>query len=118
MDEGSFGNEDDRHDELAESDRERSVIEMMNGPARAGKRGRATVLWLALAFVAALFSLTTWVMFANGVNWLALLSLVILGYILIALAGMLRYKGQDPMAQFDSELPVKRRRGMRKKRER
>lgn len=93
--------------------RERSVIEMMNGPARPGNRTRSTVLWLAVAFVATLFSLTTWVMFVNGLNWLALVSLVILGFILVALGGMLRYKGQDPMAQFDSQIPARRRRHRR-----
>lgn len=99
-----------------ETDRDRTVVEMMKGPARSGKRTRTTVLWLALAFVAALFSLTTWVMFINGVNWLALLSLVMLGYIMIALVGMLRYKGQDPMAQFDTQLPAGRRRRKREQR--
>lgn len=86
----------DRADEL-----EPSVIELMNGPARPSERSKQTVLWLCFAFVCALITLTFVVMTFYGVTPLSIISLVVLGFVAVAMLGALRYKGEDPMAQFD-----------------
>ncbi|MGB0873581.1 MAG: hypothetical protein ACPGWS_04455 [Solirubrobacterales bacterium] len=80
---------------------EPSVIELMNGPPRPSERSKQTVLWLCFAFVCALIALTFMVMTFYGVTPLSIISLVILGFLAAAMIGALRYKGEDPMAQFD-----------------
>lgn len=86
-------------DKVAE--REPSVIELMNGPHRPSKRSQNTILWVCLAFVSALFAMTFGVMTFYGVTILGLFTLVALGFVIAAMVGALRYKGEDPMAQFD-----------------
>lgn len=98
--------DDDRSlEELLEAERveerEPTVIELMNGPHRPSERSKQTVLWISLAFVAALFALTFGVMTFYGVSFIGLFSLVGLGFVAAAMIGAIRYKGEDPMAQFD-----------------
>lgn len=97
--------EDHPLEELLEAEkveeREPTVIEMMNGPRRPSKRSQNTILWVCLAFVSALFAMTFGVMTFYGVTFLGLITLVALGFVIAAMVGALRYKGEDPMAQFD-----------------
>lgn len=96
---------DDRARELDEtervSEREPSVIELMNGPARPTARRRNTVLWIALAFATMLLAMTFAVIALYGLDFLTLITIVVLGFTVAAMIGALRYKGEDPMAQFD-----------------
>lgn len=97
--------EDSKLEDLLEADkleeREPTVIELMNGPERPSDRAQHTVLWICLAFVSALFAMTFGVMTFYGITLLGLFTLVALGFIITAMIGALRYKGEDPMAQFD-----------------
>lgn len=93
-------------------ERELTVIEMMNGPARPDEQLRKTVLWLALAFASMLLALTFGVVAINGVHVLELVSILVLGALVLGMIGALRHKGVDPMAQFDPP-PADRRRGRR-----
>lgn len=97
--------EDRSLEELLEAERveerEPTVIELMNGPHRPSERSKQTVLWISLAFVGALFALTFGVMTFYGVSIIGLFTLVGLGFVAAAMIGAIRYKGEDPMAQFD-----------------
>lgn len=97
--------EDRSLEELLEAERveerEPTVIELMNGPRRPSDRSKQTVLWISLAFVAALFAMTFGVMTFYGVSFIGLFTLVGLGFVAAAMIGAIRYKGEDPMAQFD-----------------
>lgn len=97
--------EDRKLEDLLEADkvaeREPTVIELMNGPERPSDRAQHTVLWICLAFVSALFAMTFGVMTFYGISILGLFTLVALGFVITAMVGALRYKGEDPMAQFD-----------------
>jgi hypothetical protein len=66
------------------------------------------VLWLCLAFVTAMLAMTVAVISISGLDLLTLMSVVILGFIDAAMIGALRYKGEDPMAQFDADRPPPR----------
>ena len=96
---------DDRAREREEEDRveerELTVIELMNGPARPSARRRNAVLWVGLAFSSVLFVLTLAVIGLYGLDILTLMTIVPLGFLVAAMIGALRYKGEDPMAQFD-----------------
>lgn len=83
------------------SEREQSVIEMMNGPERPTERRRNTVLWICLAFATALLAMTVAVISIYGLDILTLFTAIALGFMVAAMIGALRYKGVDPMAQFD-----------------
>lgn len=99
----------DTHDDLAReldeaaraNEREPSVIELMNGPARPTARKRNAVLWIALAFATMMLAMTFAVIALYGLDILTLTTIVILGFTVAAMIGALRYKGEDPMAQFD-----------------
>lgn len=97
--------EDHPLEELLEAEkveeREPTVIELMNGPPRPSKRSQNTILWVCLAFVSALFAMTFGVMTFYGISILGIFTLVALGFVITAMIGALRYKGEDPMAQFD-----------------
>ncbi|MBI4898359.1 MAG: hypothetical protein HY827_08325 [Actinobacteria bacterium] len=95
-------------------DRELTVIEMMDGPGRPTDRTRSTVLWIALAFASMLMSLTLGVIYASGLDVLELIVVVMLGAVIFVLIGALRYRGVDPMAQFEPQ-PIPDRRSRRKK---
>lgn len=82
-------------------DREPTVIELMNGPGRPSARSQQTVLWISLAFVGGLIAMTFGVMTFYGINAIAVFTLVGLLFVAAAMIGALRYKGEDPMAQFD-----------------
>ncbi len=96
---------DDRAREREEADRveerELTVIELMNGPARPTERRRRTVIWIGLAFSSVLFVLTLAVIGLYGLDILTLMTIVPLGFLVAAMIGALRYKGEDPMARFD-----------------
>lgn len=96
---------DDRAREREEEDRveerELSVIELMNGPARPSARRRRAVIWVGLAFSSVMFVLTLAVIGLYGLDILTLMTIVPLGFLVAAMVGALRYKGEDPMAQFD-----------------
>lgn len=95
----------DRSRELDEADRlgdrEPTVIELMNGPARPDARRRRTILWVGLAFATLMLALTFAVIASSGLDLLTLISAAILAILVAAMIGALRYKGEDPMAQFD-----------------
>jgi hypothetical protein len=91
----------EREEEERVEEREPSVIELMNGPARPTPRRRRTVLWISLAFASLLFVMTLFVISAFGLDFLTLFTLIVLGFVVAAMLGALRYKGEDPMAQFD-----------------
>jgi uncharacterized membrane protein len=105
---------DDRAREREEEDRveerEPTVIELMNGPERASPRRRQTVLWIALAFASVMFIMTLAVIGIYGLDILTLFTIVPVGFLVVAMIGALRYKGEDPMAQFDppDRVPPKR----------
>lgn len=96
---------DDRAREREEEDRveerEATVIELMNGPERPSPRRRRTVLWISLAFASVLFMMTVAVIALYGLDILTLFTIIPLGFVVAAMIGALRYKGEDPMAQFD-----------------
>lgn len=110
---------DDRAREREEEDRveerELTVIELMNGPERPSPRRRRTVLWFALAFVSVLFVMTLSVIGLYGLDLLTLITIVPLAFFVAAMIGALRYKGEDPMAQFDPPDRVPQRRFWRRK---
>ncbi len=83
------------------ADREPTVIELMNGPKRPDARQRKTVQWIGLAFSTMLLALTCAVVYLYGLDVLTLVSLVVLGFLVAAMIGTLRYKGEDPMQQFE-----------------
>ena len=91
-------------------DREPTVMELMNAPDRPSDNARKTVLWISLAFAGALFAMTFGVVTFYGLDFLTLVTLVILGFVIAAMIGALRYKGEDPMAQFDPPPRPKSRR--------
>lgn len=99
----------DRIDELAReldegaraADREPTVIELMNGPKRQSERNRRAVQWVGLAFSTMMLALTCGVIYLYGLDVLTLMSAVMLGFLVIAMIGTLRYKGEDPMEQFE-----------------
>lgn len=91
----------EREEEVRVEEREQSVIELMNGPERPSPRRRQAVLWVALAFASVIFVMTLAVIGLYGLDWLTLFTIVPVGFIVAAMVGALRYKGEDPMAQFD-----------------
>jgi xanthine/uracil permease len=102
---------DERDEASREDEREPSVIELMNGPNRPSSDRQRTIVWICTAFISLLFVMTLSVIARNGLDILTIFTLVILGFILAALIGMLRYKGSDVMAQFDPpDRPAKKRR--------
>lgn len=84
-----------------EEERELTALEMMNAPARPSASRRRTVLWISLAFATMMLALTFAVIALYGLDILTLFSVVILGFLVAAMLGAVRYKGEDPMAQFD-----------------
>jgi hypothetical protein len=101
--------------EDAEAERELTAMEMMGAPNRPSDSARKTVLWLSLAFAMLLFALTVGVMTIYGLDVLTLFTVAILGFVIAAMVGALRYKGEDPMAQFDPPERPKRHFWRRKK---
>jgi len=95
-------------------DRELTAMEMMGAPKRASESTKRTVLWFSLAFAMLMMSLTVGVMTTSGVDLLTLFTAVALGFVIAAMIGALRYKGEDPMAQFDPPERPKRRKRRRK----
>lgn len=91
----------EREEEERVEERELTVIELMNGPARPSPRRQRTVIWVGLAFSSVLFVLTLAVIGLYGLDFLTLITIVPLGFLVAAMIGALRYKGEDPMAQFD-----------------
>lgn len=89
---------------------EPSVIELMNGPKRPSEQRRKTVLWVGLAFASSMVLVTVYVIGTNGLNFLALITLALLLMLAAAMIGALRYKGVDPIAQFDAEQASRRTR--------
>lgn len=87
--------------EPGEQERELTALEMMNAPARPTESRRRTVLWICLAFATMLLALTFAVIALYGLDLLTLFSVVVLGFLVAAMLGAVRYKGEDPMAQFD-----------------
>lgn len=73
----------------------------MGGPGRPSDGLKKTILWLCAAIVTGLVALTLWVSLYRGFDFLSVLSLLILGVILAALFGAIRYKGEDPLAHLD-----------------
>jgi hypothetical protein len=102
-------------DEAPAQERELTAMEMMGAPNRPSDQARKTVLWMSLAFASVLFAMTIAVITLYGLDILTLFTAVILGFVLAAMIGALRYKGEDPMAQFDPPPRPKRRFGRRKK---
>lgn len=97
----------ERDEEERVADREQTVIEMMHGPRRPSAARRKAVLWIGLAFTAFMFFMTAVVIGGNGLNLLSLMTLAMLAMIAAAMIGALRYKGEDPMEQFDPpEVPA------------
>jgi Flp pilus assembly protein TadB len=91
----------EHEEEVRVEERQQSVIEMMNGPERPSPRRRQTVLWIALAFASVFFFMTVAVIGLYGLDILTLFTLLAVGFLVAAMIGALRYKGEDPMAQFD-----------------
>jgi len=83
------------------ADHEQSVIELMNGPQRPSAERRSTVLWIGLVFATAMLVMTCAVIAFYGLDFLTLLTAAMLVMVAAAMIGALRYKGEDPMAQFD-----------------
>jgi hypothetical protein len=95
-------------------EREETVIELMNGPSRPSPQRRRTVVWIGLAFGTLMLALTLGVIAQQGLDILTLTTLVALVFLDAAMIGLLRYRGEDPMAQFDPpERPKSRRRSRR-----
>lgn len=86
----------------------------MNGPDRPSDSSQRTIVWVCTAFISLLFVMTLGVIARNGLDILTIFTLIILGFILVALFGMLRYKGTDVMAQFDPPERVKKKRRFRR----
>ena len=91
----------EREEEERAEEREPTVIELMNGPARPTEQRRRTVLWISLAFTTLMLAMTVAVIALYGLDLLTIFTAVGLGFIAAAMIGQLRYKGEDPMAQFD-----------------
>lgn len=97
------------------SDREPSVIELMNGPGRPTEERRKTVLWISLAFSMMMLAATIFVIVTYGPDLLTLITLAIMVMLVAAMIGALRYKGEDPLEHLEPpELP-ERRFGRRRK---
>jgi cytosine/uracil/thiamine/allantoin permease len=92
-----------REEEARVEPREQSVIELMNGPLRPTAQRQRTVLWISLAFATLMLAMTCAVIHFYGLDILTLFTAVALGFVVAAMIGALRYKGVDPMAQFDPE---------------
>lgn len=103
---------DDAQPQNQSPDRELTVIEMMDGPGRPTERTRSTVLWIALAFASVMMALTLGVIYLSGLGVLEIGVMAMLAAVIYGLIGALRYRGTDPMAQFEpSPIPKRRRRG-------
>lgn len=97
-------------DEAARADeREPTVIELMNGPRRPSPERRKAVLWVGLTFATLLLLATVVVVSFSGLDLLSLVTIGLLLMMAAAMIGALRYKGEDPMAQFDPPEPPRRR---------
>lgn len=90
-----------REEEVDLDEREPSVIELMNGPERPTAQRRNTVLWICLTFATMMLALTVAVISIYGLDILTLFTGIALAFVVAAMIGALRYKGVDPMAQFD-----------------
>lgn len=75
----------------------------MNGPQRPSAERRNLVLWIALVFATAMLVMTCAVIGFYGLDILTLSTAAMLIVIMAAMIGALRYKGEDPMAQFDPQ---------------
>ena len=95
-------------DPIPPDDRELTAMEMMGAPNRPSDSTRKTVLWISLAFASVVFVMTLGVISFYGLDILTLSTAVIVGFIIAAMIGALRYKGEDPMAQFDPPARPKR----------
>jgi Flp pilus assembly protein TadB len=102
-------------DEEPAEERELTAMEMMGAPNRASESARKTVLWISLSFASVLFMLTLAVVGLYGLDILTLFSAVLFGFMCFVLIGAVRYKGEDPMAQFDPPPRTKTRFFRRKK---
>ena len=91
----------EREEEERVEERELTVIEMMNGPARPSPKRQRTFLWVGLAFASFMFMMTVAVIGLYGLDILTLITIVPLGFLVAAMIGALRYKGEDPLAKFD-----------------
>lgn len=96
-------------EEARASERELTVIELMNGPRRASPRRRNAVLWVGLAFASLALAMTIFVIGVYGLDFLTLISVGLLVMVVAAMVGALRYKGEDPMAKFDPPERASRR---------
>lgn len=101
----------------ADTQRELTALEMMDAPSRPDERTRKAVLWMALAFASVLFALTAGIIVSSGLDILEVFTLILLGGLIYGLIGALRYKGDDPMAQFDPPPIPKKRVGRRSRRD-
>lgn len=81
--------------------RERSVMEQLNAPARPGPRAQKSILWFCLFFLLAFLAMTATVIAESGPDFVMVIAVVLCSVAIYALVGMIRYKGEDPMAQFD-----------------
>ncbi|MGH2907014.1 MAG: hypothetical protein ACRDKI_09655 [Solirubrobacterales bacterium] len=95
---------------LLEEERELTAMEMMGAPNRPSDNARKTVLWISLAFASVLFAMTVAVISYSGIDVLTLSALILLGVAVYTLIGAVRYKGEDPMAQFDPPPRPKKKR--------
>ncbi len=84
-----------------EEERELTALEMMNAPPRPTESRKRTVLWISLAFATTMLALTVAVIALWGIDILTLFTAIALAFVVAAMIGALRYKGEDPMAQFD-----------------
>lgn len=105
----------DRRTPAAEDD-DRSVIEILKGPERPDARRRRGVIWLSMAFAAAILAMTFAVIAFYGPSLLTIITAAGLFAVIYAMIGALRYRGEDPMAQFDPPRRPKRERRRRAKR--
>lgn len=101
--------EDTRDAGAPGDERELTAMEMMGAPNRPSDSARKTVLWISLAFASVLFVTTVAVISYSGLDILTLTALIIFGIAVYTLIGAVRYKGEDPMAQFDPPPRPKRR---------
>lgn len=101
----------------ADTQRELTALEMMDAPARPDERTRKAVLWMALSFATVMFVLTIGVIVSSGLDILEVFTVILLAGIIYGLVGALRYKGEDPMAQFDPPPIPKKRFGRRGRRD-
>ncbi|MBI5310668.1 MAG: hypothetical protein HZB14_06535 [Actinobacteria bacterium] len=108
---------DDESAAPADTRRELTALEMMDAPARPDERTRKAVLWMALSFATVMFVLTIGVIVSSGLDILEVFTVILLSGIIYGLVGALRYKGDDPMAQFDPPPLPKRRFGRGRRRD-